>query len=397
MNSCWKKNKLKDVCLMKYGKMPNKSDIVEEGYPIFSGYRVVGFHKTYLYKDPEVVLIARGVGGTGKVKISPPYSFITNLSIVLQLKTKEVSKKFLFYKLSNSGLRSLDSGSAQSQITIANLENYEIVIPSFNIQTKIASILSAYDDLIENNNRRIKILEEMAQTIYNEWFVKFRFSGYSKVKMVKSELGEIPEGWKVGTIGDVCIVTPGYAFKSKDWCSEGIPIIKIKNIKSDNTIDNQNVDYVPESLLNEGLDKFILEQGDFLIAMTGATAGKIGRLRTSIRMLLNQRVAKIKPLEEFDDYIWCLISTDGCQNLFFRLADGAAQPNMSGSQIEKFKILIPGSHALKSFREIVKPILKLMDNLFNKNVILKDSRDILLPKLISGELDVENLDIKVDN
>jgi type I restriction enzyme S subunit len=160
---------------MKYGKIPQKADLVDKGYPIFSGYKIVGFHRTYLYEDSEVVVVARGVGGTGDVKLSPPNSFITNLSIILQIKSKGVFKKFLFYKLSNEKLRELDSGSAQSQITITDLQSYEIELPPLHIQRKIAAILSAYDDLIENNTRRIKILEEMAQTIYKEWFVKFRF------------------------------------------------------------------------------------------------------------------------------------------------------------------------------------------------------------------------------
>ena len=158
----WEKAKLKDLVTMKYGKMPNKQDIVEEGYPIYSGYRITSFHKEYLFKEPQLIIVARGVGGTGDVKISPPFCYLTNLSIALLTNNKIVDKYFLKYRLSVQNLRSLDSGAAQSQITIGALEQFETTIPPLPTQRKISNILSAYDDLIENNLKRIKLLEEKA-------------------------------------------------------------------------------------------------------------------------------------------------------------------------------------------------------------------------------------------
>lgn len=292
-------------------------------------------------------------------------------------------------------MQSISRGTTQDNLPVEKLLSFKLSVPPVPTQRKVATIISAYDDLIENNVRRIQILEEMAQRIYREWFVDFRFPGHEKAKFIDSEMGKIPERWRVGELGDVCDVIPGYAFKSKDWVVEGIPVIKIKNINSDNSINIEDVDCVPQSLCSERLKKFILEQGDFLIAMTGATAGKVGRLRMSAKSLLNQRVAKIKPQRLFDNYIWVLISLAACQNLFYRLADGAAQPNMSGAQIEKFEMLIPEEKILNSFNDIVGPMLKLTDNLYNKNLILRKSRDILLPKLISGEIDVSQMDIAI--
>jgi type I restriction enzyme S subunit len=147
--------------------------------------------------------------------------------------------------------------------------------------------------------------------------------------------------WKEVMLGDVCNIIPGFAFKSKDWSEEGIPVLKIKNITSNNTVDLSDVDCVPSDLLSSKLERFILKDGDIVLAMTGATAGKVGKLRTDEKVLLNQRVAKIEPVHADRDFIWAVVSSKEYQRRFFHLADGAAQPNMSGSQIEGVPLRLP--------------------------------------------------------
>ena len=291
-------------------------------------------------------------------------------------------------------LLNLAGGSTFSNLTKDTIRNFPLPYPKSRY--KIAAILSAYDDLIENNTRRIKILDDMAAAIYRQWFVEFRFPGHENVPIVESELGSIPQGWEVGRLGDLCSVVPGYAFKSKDWQDKGVAVVKIKNIKSDNTIDTQNVNCVSPEILLPKLDKYRLENADFLIAMTGATAGKIGRLRTKTIMMLNQRVAKLNPIDGYRDYIWCKISLEETQNAFFHLADGAAQPNMSGSQIANYKTIHPSLSICNNFSSVVSEMLIQTDNLILRNSNLRQTRDLLLPKLLSGELGVSKLDINTD-
>ena len=311
-----------------------------------------------------------------------------------------IEPRFLFYVFNSPfNRKQIDlkaTGTTVLGIRQPDLRKIPIIVPPLPTQRKIASILSAYDDLIENNTRRIKILEDMAATIYRQWFVEFRFPGHENVPMVESELGLIPQGWEVGRLGDLCSVVPGYAFKSKDWQDKGVAVVKIKNIKSDNTIDTQNVNCVSPEILLPKLDKYRLENADFLIAMTGATAGKIGRLRTKTIMMLNQRVAKLNPIDGYRDYIWCKISLEETQNAFFRLADGAAQPNMSGSQIANYKTIHPSLSICNNFSSVVREMLIQTDNLILRNSNLRQTRDLLLPKLISGELDASELDIDSD-
>ena len=178
--------------------------------------------------------------------------------------------------------------------------------------------------------------------------------------------------WNTVPLGKVCRVIPGYAFKSKDWCDVGIPVIKIKNVQSDRSVNTENADCVPESIYSDRLKKFLLEDGDILLAMTGATAGKVGKLRTKRPMLLNQRVAKIKPVEADADFIWSLVSSDEYQSKFFNLADGAAQPNMSGGQIEGLEIRLPDLPTQRKIAGILSAYDDLIENNLRRIKILEE-------------------------
>src|SRR5436190_4629597 len=170
------------------------------------------------------------------------------------------------------------------------------------------------------------------------------------------------EPWKRGRLGDVCRVIPGYAFKSSDWQEEGIPVVKIKNITGDSSVDLSEIDCVRESLLTPQLHKFLLKDGDILVAMTGATAGKVGKLRSEQPILLNQRVAKIAPVEADPGFIWSVVSSQEYQERFFHLADGAAQPNMSGSQIEGVEIPLPPLAVQRRIAGILSSYDELTEN-----------------------------------
>jgi type I restriction enzyme S subunit len=178
--------------------------------------------------------------------------------------------------------------------------------------------------------------------------------------------------WNTGRLGDVCRVVPGYAFKSSDWRKTGIRVVKIKNIISDNSVDLANSDCVAESLLTPRLQKFAIGDGDILIAMTGATAGKVGRVRTNQRLLLNQRVAKIAPVEADSNFIWAIVSSHEYQERFFYLADGAAQPNMSGSQIEGIEIPLPPLPIQRRIAGILSAYDDLIENNQRRIKILEE-------------------------
>jgi type I restriction enzyme S subunit len=231
-------------------------------------------------------------------------------------------------------------------------------------QRRIASILSAYDDLIENNLKRIKLLEEKA------------FASY-KLIVNNEKLIE-------GCVGDLADVKSGYAFKGADWTDEGFPVIKIRNI-GNNDIDLTNCSLIPENIA-EAASKFKLNAGDLLIAMTGATVGKIGMMpKTDTSFYLNQRVGIFKPkFENAELFLFCYFNEPTAKDAVESIASGAAQPNISGSQIESIKLLYPKHTIVTEFGVAIKNQFELIWNLKQQNTKLREARDILLPKLMNG-------------
>ena len=164
---------LGDLATFKYGKMPNKKKVSDSGeYPVYSGYRYVGYYDEYNIEAGQLIIVARGVGGTGDVKLTKEKCWLTNLSIAAKIFDYEkVIPQYLYYMFKRNNLRYLDSGSAQSQITIFDLERVKVSLPPLETQKKIVAVLSALDDKIELNNAINKNLEEQAQAIFKNMFV----------------------------------------------------------------------------------------------------------------------------------------------------------------------------------------------------------------------------------
>jgi type I restriction enzyme S subunit len=168
--------------------------------------------------------------------------------------------------------------------------------------------------------------------------------------------------WPLIKLGDVCRVTPGFAFKSADFTPQGIPVVKIANITDNYAVDLTDAECWPNELFTEKLSKFLLQDGDILLAMTGATAGKLGRVRSDQPLLLNQRVAKIEAFEADPDFIWFSLSSQKYRERFYNLAGGAAQPNMSGGQIEAVEIPLPPRPAQQRIGSILSAYDDLIEN-----------------------------------
>lgn len=240
--------------------------------------------KKYLVQDGDLLFARRSLvlEGSGKCSlIVRPFQDTTfESSIILARLNKNVAYPKFYYYLFRSPLgralmASIATRTAVSGITGSNLVQLKVPHPPLPIQRKIAAILSAYDDLIENNTRRIEILEEMARNLYREWFVNFRFPGHEQVKMVDSDLGLIPEGWEIKPLSEVCErINYGYTAKAKTD-PIGLKFLRITDIVP-HSINWDSVPYCEIS--DKGIQKFRLEEGDIVIARTGATVGYAKRL-----------------------------------------------------------------------------------------------------------------------
>lgn len=300
---------------------------------------------------------------------------------------------FLGYYLRSSFIRNQiaqhSSLTTRASLNSTAINSLEIFLPDYAIQVKTGEILKTIDDKIENNLATNQTLVAITRTLFKEWFVNFNYPN-ADGNLKHSEFGEIPESWSINGIGKICYVQNGYAFKSKDFQEQGdVGIIKIKNING-NVVDIQNTDFVDVSVVSSLDKKFKIESGSLLIAMTGAEVGKIGLVPlTEKNLWLNQRVGMFQEKIAYGNlFMYLLLSTDTYQTAIQNSALGSAQPNISASAIESIRAIIPPAELIEAFGKTVKPMFeKILDNLA-ENETLKTTRDSLLPKLMSGELEV---------
>lgn len=207
--------------------------------------------------------------------------------------------------------------------------------------------------------------------------------------LVDSELGEIPEGWREGCVGDIAIAKGGYAFKGKSFVEKGHPVVKIKNITGDGRVDLSGAVCIDDEQAKSS-ERFKLKDGNLLMAMTGATVGKIGFVVTEGKSVyLNQRVAKFES-EKFGEkaawFLFCCFERDSIFDLVVGAAQGSAQPNISSTGIESTKIVLPSDDLVNLFCNKTDSLFRKWLAAINENSYLEDQRDTLLPKLLAGEL-----------
>ena len=288
------------------------------------------------------------------------------------------------------------SGATREALTKEVICNFEISIHSLPTQRKIASILSAYDDLIENNTRRIKILEEMAQMLYHEWFVDFRFPNHENVKMVESDLGLIPEGWKVVNLGKIAKVKGGKRLpKGRELLDKKTahPYIRVKDM-SDSGLDTSDIKYIDEET-HQSIKRYIIYQEDIYISIAG-TIGRVGTIPKSLSGAnLTENAAKICEIKEID-YLLLLsyLCTEAGQGQIASRIVGTSQPKLALFRIEEILVPLPPVNIQDNITSFLSYCYEHIENLKTKNQKLRETRDLLLPKLILGEIDVENLDIE---
>ncbi len=282
------------------------------------------------------------------------------------------------------------TGVARFQYTVFS-EREELLIPLLLIQRKIAAILSAYDDLIENNTRRIEILEEMARSLYREWFVNFRFPGHEQVKMVNSELGLIPEGWEVKKIDKLGLLGRG---KSKhrprnepSLYGGNYPFIQTGEVKEASLY----ITHYSQTYNEKGLAQSKLWEPKTLLLTIAANIAETAIL-TIPACFPDSIVGFVADSEQVTpEFIKYRI--DDIKEKMQSFSRGTAQDNLSLDKIKLFDFLVPNKDCIRLFENYAAPLFSQIQNLLLKNANLRQTRDLLLRKLISGEIDVKKLNI----
>lgn len=395
----WKETSVGEIITMKKGFAFKSSQYVNNGVPIVrvSDYTMDsisdGDLKYYPMEEKvnyldfelhEKDVIVQTVGSwqsnpasvVGKVVRVPYYleGALLNQNAVKLIPNEGISREFLFYRLKTDEFKGHVIGEArgaanQASITLDTIKSFKFLLPEFKEQCRIADILSAYDDLIENNQKQIKLLEEAAQRLYKEWFVDLHFPGYEDTEIVDG----VPVGWKKERLIDIANVQYGFAFDGSLFNAQGkgTPIIRIRNIPNGTTND-----YTTQ----EADEQYIVSNGDIIVGMDGEF--HINSWSGDIAYLV-QRTCKFEPKKELMRG-WLLQAIYEPIKFFEKTVVGATVAHLGKKHIDTIELLTGTDKLYAPF----KNLFDKRQMLLNQNILLAEARERLLPKLMSGEIEV---------
>jgi len=378
-------------------------------------------------KGGEVLITV--VGTTGMCMVVPKFMEGWNVAraIAVIRPTTELGAEWIKLCLQTNQTKNFLDARAnttvQKTLNLKDIKKIPIPLPPQKSRENIQLIIGSLDDKIELNRKMNQTLEEMAQALFKSWFVNFdpvhakanatsdadydqtaKELGISREvldlfpdEFEESELGMIPKGYRVGLLGEISIVKSGYAFKSKDFVDKSHSnVLKIKDLKGGGKIDLSDSSNIIDSVTSiDRIQYFKLNVGDLVFAMSGNTTGKIGIIpEHSHAVYLNQRVGKFFMKEYiYTNFLYVFLMSLNYEEKILMMAYGSAQPNVNPTQIEDIKIIYPDNNIFNSFIDIVNSFFKKTKTNTAQIQTLNKTRDTLLPKLLSGELDVSELEL----
>ena len=405
----WRLAKLEDLCAqITDGKHGDCKDEPNSGYYFLSCKDVAGgrlhydgareitkadFLDTHRRTKfaPRDVLITNS-GTIGRMALAPDNELTKRTTFqksvaILKPHSDQVEPAFLYYALQSDIQRLIEfaGGTAQKNLLLRDLRAFKVRIPPPSTQRRLAGILSAYDTLIENGRQRIRISEDMARAFYHEWFVNFRFPGRQGSALVPSPLGEIPQGWEAKRIGDAFLTvlggTPSRA-KPEFWERGTIPWINSGKVNDLRVTEPSEL--ITASALKKSAAK-LMPKGTTVLAITGATLGQVSYLE--IETAANQSVVGIvDALDLYSEWIYLTIG-NRIRSIINR-ASGGAHQHINKETVNDVLVALPPAPVAKSFKAVVGPLFRQVATLLFQIQNLCDIRDLLLPRLVSGLIDI---------
>ena len=354
---------LGEVCSrLSSGKSIKAAEIFPAGkYPVYGGNGLRGYADRSNFEG-ECAIIGRQGAYCGNVRYFKGEAYMTEHAVVCQANEK-ANTYYLSALLSTMHLERLSGQSAQPGLAVGTLSVQEINLPSFEAQRSIASILSSLDRKIELNNKINADLEEMAQAIFKNWFVDFE--PFKDGKFVDSELGMIPEGWKVGLLGELCNFKRGKNLLTKNAIDEGVPVVA--------------------GGLEPSCYHNIANTGAPVITVSGSGANA-GFMRMYHVPVWASDCSFIDISCENFYFVYCFLKVNS--KLLKHAQTGAVQPHVKPSDIHDFELVIPDRESIYEFQDKVKPFFDKIAAIQKENSRLSLLRDTLLPRLMSGEIEV---------
>lgn len=384
----WRDVTLGDVCELKRGyDLPNGSR--RDGrIPVVSSSGPTGWHDEAKVSAPGVV--TGRYGTLGQVFYLGEDFWPLNTSLYVR-DFKGNDPRFVAVLLRSLDLARYDGAAAVPGLNRNHLHTLPVRVPDLPAQSVIAQVNRVFDDLIENNRRRVEVLEEMARAIYREWFVKFRYPGHEDVPLVDSALGPIPEGWVAGKVGQLCLRVQAGATPRRStpeyWAEPSVDWYKTGDLTDGVLIGSS------EKLSNAGLKAGrTFEPETILMAIYGSpTVGRLGLL-TSLASANQAALGLVaNPEVSTTEHLWFTLET--LREHLNQIAQGAAQQNVSKEKVIGCDAIIPPREVLEDFTRRAAPSWRLSHELARQAVVLESLRDHLLPKLVTGEIDVSALNL----
>lgn len=380
--SSWDSLPMVDLVRFRNGK---STKAVDEGqWPVYGSNGVIGSAERHMYSD--AIILGRVGAYCGSVAHCKGPFWATDNTIVIEPLPDVLETRFAYYLLQNANLNHYAGGSAQPLLTQTNLKSIEFSVPPLETQQRIAAILGAYDDLIEVNRRRVAVLEEMARGLFEEWFVRFRFPGHENVPIVDTPDGPLPEGWEWTNLYDAAEVAFGFPFKSKAFTAEqmGARVVRIRDVQEGRT-STWTQEYFD--------DRYRVENGDLLVGMDGI-------FHTNVWVggdaALNQRVTRLRPRRGLS-VGWLFRGVLPKIKFFEATISGTTVAHLGAKHLKTIVLPLADAATQRKADAFFAPIDNELVNLKVTNETLAASRDLLLPRLISGQLSVEAAERQLEN
>lgn len=378
----WKEYIISDTCSrLSSGKAIKASLLKDVGsFPVYGGNGIRGYTDTYNFEG-ECAIIGRQGAACGNVRYFSGKAYMTEHAVVA-VPNEHHDAYYLSCVLASMKLGRLSGQSAQPGIGVGLIGKQVISLPPLSTQRRIASILSSLDDKIAINRRICENLEAQAQALFKHWFIDF--APFKNGKFVESELGMIPEGWRVGTLGEICKCelggTPSRANKSY-W---GGDIAWINSGEVNKFRVCEASEYITEEGLNHSATK-LLPAKTTVLAITGATLGQVSLLE--IDSCANQSVVGVKENNKIP-YAFIYPAIKSKINELVNMQTGGAQQHINKDNIQSLKIIVSPQNVMEEYKSVTIPLYDEIGNICFENSRLSALRDTLLPKLMSGEIKV---------
>lgn len=365
----YEKSNLKQLTVIRTGKLDSNAAVSNGMYPFFTCDPTTLRINTWAYDTEAVLLAGNNASGNYTAKYYKGQFNAYQRTYIIESADKEkLDVRYLAYAMNKELklLKTMSAGSTTKFLKIGMLHSLEISLPDISIQRKIASILGNYDNLIENNQKQIKLLEEAAQRLYKEWFVDLHFPGYEDAKLVNG----VPEGWEITPINMVAKIKAGGD--------------KPKNFSEKMTNENK-IPVFANGITEKGLmgftDKAVISNPSVTISARGTVGVVFLRIEPYVPIV---RLISVTPIKDKMDVFYLYLYL---VNQNFR-STGAAQQQITVPLLKSKNIICPSDNLRESFNGVITPIFNKIEILENHVNKLTEVRDCLLPKLISGEIEV---------